>query len=1287
MLPHTALAVCMALMCVQLRAQTTIIGRTLTTSEGFPDNNIRCIAQDEDGFMWFGSMYALYRYDGYTYSKYVPTERGDTRLLSARHIEDIRQWRDGLLWIRQHGNFYTAYDCRKGKFVDYTGCGLYGLSFSHATMNADGSITLEDENNGTATVAYSGGKFTYRRNPAGKGAPRRSSRGTLADNKGNHIRFTANGDVVYTDAKTGKTFTLNVYPKLLIQSNLSPRVKVVSQDNGLVWISTYGNGLHLYDKRTGQHTHITKDDSRKLIGSNFIIALAEDRNGNIWLSQERQGVACLKATQSNFRVINLNADGQRDRSNETRMLKRLPGIGIVASNNAGSLFAIEGMQPRQLRQTDTIRYISAATGPAGEMWIGTKNDGLMVGAKAYRHTPGNPASPAANRIDCVLRDRKGRMWLSSLEGCVDLAVPTAGGGMAFRHVIGPDKKLDARKMALDNKGNIVVASNDRVVCFNPDSILTAPGRIAETWLKSGAKDNAVLCLLCDGRGNTWVGTDGNGIYRLSRGRVAERITVADGLASDVVKAITADAAGNIWAATIDGCSMIRPDGTIDNMHFGTDHLLNTFNEDCAASLADGRVMLGSMAGIVVAGPAAAATAEPGQPMPMALTQVLVNGSPLTGLPPAAFGRDGGPELRLDHDQNTITLRFSDFSYGMGSQQSRYSFFLEGYDSRWSEWSPMNIASYRDLPTGRYTLMVKASGSGTAIRLPVVVAPPLWATPWAIALYIIAAAAVAFTAFSHLRTVYRLRRDIAMEKRLTDFKIKFFTDISHEFRTPLTLIRGNVDAMRQSADFPKALKQSADSLKRNTDRMMRLINQLLEFRRMEEDKLQPSLEETDIVAFLRAIADSFHDAAANRGLSLGFMPQARQCMVYIDRGFVDKIVYELLQNAMKYTPRGGSITLRTGTDGKQLNISVEDTGIGVPDDKRREIFERYVHGRHDRASLGIGLNFVAALAKAHHGSIECRPNPGGGTVFTLSVPATADAYSPTDFMDRGTATATDDDTMQPGFRPTDSAVAGMPMNSLRVLIVDDDDEMCMFLRQELGKYFITDVASDGQDAMDKINDRRPDLVISDVMMPRVDGFGLTRWLRANTATAATPIILLTALDGEDKRYQGLQTGADAYIAKPFSMRLLVMQCRNLLMRVAAAAAAADDNRDGAARLPEVITDEADSRLLKAIGVYIDSHLADPGLSVDKIADAMNYGRSKFYDKVKHLTGKTPNDIIREKRLQRAAELLRDGSITVAEVAYQVGMSSPQYLSVCFKRRFGMSPTQYQGGGSNTGNGGR
>ena len=173
---------------------------------------------------------------------------------------------------------------------------------------------------------------------------------------------------------------------------------------------------------------------------------------------------------------------------------------------------------------------------------------------------------------------------------------------------------------------------------------------------------------------------------------------------------------------------------------------------------------------------------------------------------------------------------------------------------------MNIASYRDLPTGRYTLMVKASGSGTAIRLPVVVEPPLWATPWAIALYIIAAAAVAFTAFSHLRTVYRLRRDIAMEKRLTDFKIKFFTDISHEFRTPLTLIRGNVDAMRQSADFPKALKQSADSLKRNTDRMMRLINQLLEFRRMEEDKLQPSLEETDIVAFLRAIADSFHDAA-------------------------------------------------------------------------------------------------------------------------------------------------------------------------------------------------------------------------------------------------------------------------------------------------------------------------------------------------------------------------------------------------------------------------------------------
>lgn len=175
MLPRTALAVCMALMCVQLRAQPTIIGRTLTTSEGFPDNNIRCIAQDEDGFMWFGSMYALYRYDGYTYSKYVPTERGDTRLLSARHIEDIRQWRDGLLWIRQHGNFYTAYDCRKGKFVDYTGCGLYGLSFSHATMNADGSITLEDENNGTATVATAAGS-----SPTGATRPAKARRAAAA---------------------------------------------------------------------------------------------------------------------------------------------------------------------------------------------------------------------------------------------------------------------------------------------------------------------------------------------------------------------------------------------------------------------------------------------------------------------------------------------------------------------------------------------------------------------------------------------------------------------------------------------------------------------------------------------------------------------------------------------------------------------------------------------------------------------------------------------------------------------------------------------------------------------------------------------------------------------------------------------------------------------------------------------------------------------------------------------------------------------------------------------------
>lgn len=960
------------------------------------------------------------------------------------------------------------------------------------------------------------------------------------------------------------------------------------------------------------------------------------------------------------------------------MVSRLPGGSILVANKRQLFEAAPDLRSLRERGPALGGVLSAGTDGQGRLWLGTRFDGVYV--DGVRHGSG--------RVDCLTADSRGRIWKCGIRGAVAMAALAAGGEYSERTFMLGNGGLTPHTMLLGKDGSMLVGAETGLYRFVPDSLL------ADTLAYQRLLPYPVYSLFADSKGRLWIGTHGHGVLTTdARGRYI-RLTAKDGLPSDVVQSVGEDRHGRICITTQDGAVYYSPSTRkMEYLYFHNDPKLNFFSENCALRLADGRMLFGTLGGLVVVNRDFRPSTR--VPQQVDVTEVSVDGVPSWTLPQTGrAGADGGGRtLVVGHDESSVVFRFSNFNY-LRLQPTHYSYMLEGCDKNWSAATELNFASYNDLPPGKYVFRVRCLGDDGTWTEPraafaLTVLPPWWASPAAFAVYCVVLFLAAMVAYRYLHTVYRLRRDIAVEKRLTQFKLDFFTNISHEFRTPLTLIAGSMERIRQVGGSIGDLRMPIDRMQRSVDRMLRLVNQLLEFRRMQEDRLHLSLELTEVVGFLRGIADSFHDVAEGKGVALRFAPQCKRWEVFVDRGFLDKIVYELLNNAIKYTPAGGSVDLRLRNDGGSMVVMVADTGVGVPADKRAGIFDRYSTGNQSRGSLGIGLNLVAGLVAAHHGVISLDDNAGGGSVFTVSLPVAREAYAEGDFMAA--------DGVAPG--PANAGKAFVepvaelqmpPMNDKTVLVVDDDADVRGYLAHELGRYFTVVAAADGQEAMARLGldggghdsgaGTAVDLIVSDVRMSRMGGMELCRHIRSCSRTRGLPVILLTALGDVGTQAKGYDVGADAYVIKPFSLRLLVAQCRRLMERGMAGGANAGGQGAPPAGQPAaaVVTDERDHRLKEQIVAYAEAHIADAEFSADRFADGMGMGRSAFFAKFKSLTGKSPNEYLRELRLSRAAELLSAGPVTAAEVAYQVGMKTPQYFSTCFKKRFGVTPAQWQAG---------
>ena len=479
-----------------------------------------------------------------------------------------------------------------------------------------------------------------------------------------------------------------------------------------------------------------------------------------------------------------------------------------------------------------------------------------------------------------------------------------------------------------------------------------------------------------------------------------------------------------------------------------------------------------------------------------------------------------------------------------------------------------------------------------------------------------------------------------------------------------------------------------NMQRSTDRLLRLVNQLLEVDKLENGKLSLKLQETDVVQFVRNIMEGFSDVAENKRINLQFLPFARQHTIYLDRGMMDKILYNLISNALKYTPSRGEVAVRLKQQDDKIVVLVEDTGPGVPHDKQSELFTRFTTPNREASSLGIGLHLTKQLVEAHHGNIRYDDNPNGGSIFTVILPDTDKDYAPEDFLNPSSLSQEEQEVAgkQAASFNSYKEMPPIPLNQRRVMIVEDDEDVMAYIKNELSPYFLLELAGNGQEALERLQQKGEDtidLIVSDIRMPRMDGLTLLKKVRADDNLFDIPFILLTAISSIEKQVQGLRFGADDYLPKPFSPSVLVTRCLSLIQQRDKLRAIytqknvnATDNANDNTQEP-VITSERDRNFRKIVDAKIDANLSNPDFAVDDLARVTGYSRTQFYSKMSEVTGYSPKEYIRLQRMNRAAELLHQGEmITVAEVAYQCGFSDPLYFSRCFKQYFGTSPSKYQ-----------
>lgn len=1079
----------------------------------------------------------------------------------------------------------------------------------------------------------------------------------LTDNKGRKWIYNKTG--VLRLVRQDKLVPLSLFPQQTTNYIDHERFHIVEDNHGLIWISTYGKGLFVFNQNLTQSQHFVADKlGESPIASNYLLGIIADRHDGVWVSSEYGGVSHIQVMDKGVERIYPNGEGNMDFSNVVRMVKKMNDGTVMVGTREGSLYHYSADMSQVLGKShfDSNVY-GIVQMPNGETWIGTRGKGIY-GAKGLDFKDRN--------VFCMASDAKHRMWIGTFGKGLSLVYPRKDGyGVKtfFADSVGLN---EVRCMVIDKHGVLWCGTSGGLIRIPVDEFVKDASRY-----KTYVRDYEIRDVIVDRQGRLWLSASGDGLVQVEPGDGEAEpkfhvFNTSNGLVNNLVQSVVDTPDGNLWISTQQGVTAWNArKKSFENYMFSRNPMGNVYNENSAVCLDDGRVVLGGNYGLTIIQPSRLSHVR-------GLTDVVFTSYPYSD------------EITLTYEQRSPNIHFSTLDYS-DVRNVKYTYRLEGFDQTWSKPSSTPWAAYQKLPAGKYVLHVKACTSdgtwGKESTLVIRVKPPFYLTSWAIMIYVLLVLGVIILVVKFVHDKNVLRNRIRLEQELTRYKLVFFTNIAHEFRTPLTLMQGSLEKEKRimkANRWQTELEKTIRVMDKSVQRMLRLIDQLLEFRKMQAGKLKLSLQETDAVMFVKGICRMFDDAAESKEIAYSFESSEPAHAMFLDQQMIDKVVFNLLSNAFKYTPAKGTISVSLSfTD--VMTIRVADTGVGIPQEKREQLFSRFMQSSYTGESFGIGLHLTHELVKTHHGEIAYQENEGGGSVFVVTIPLQKDSYEASDFLVKDSPIlkadlAKERDGQEEKTTDAVPSAPSAPLNRRTILLIEDDNDVREFLLSELESCFDLKVASDGKAGIAMAKELDVDLIVSDVMMPGMNGFELTKRLKNSFETSHIPIILLTALSTDENVLEGTESGADAYITKPFSPQLLMARILQLLNQ-------REILRQKFGKEPQeirsaMLSNEQDSLFVKRLDSVVYSRLGEQDLSVDKVAGLLHLGRTNFYKKVRGTTGYTPNEYIRVIRLRKAAELLKEGEKNVSEVAYAVGFDNPYYFSKCFKEQFGMPPSQYR-----------
>ena len=1271
----------------------------LFTSGKLSSSLINCIVQDKYGYIWVGTEYGLSKFDGYRFTNYLHNEE-DTTSITDNIISDLLVDKKGNLWIGcakglmrynyETNNFsrlqfpdgrkpriYSMVESHRGDILLGTaGYGLYSVKNNGIEKTANNRFTIrwerayaERDSDVFFTHIYedkhhylwqSSHLSTFTRFIEKQGKVQRkdfkSPYGApvaFIQHRPQAMLIVCMYGIIYYDYRTGRIADAD-YDLGTFKNHVTINNATFDHDGNL-YISTSEHGALIIKKGSNKVEQLENSNSNFNLSTAFVNDIIEDKDNNLWIGCYKKGLYLLNQRQQAFSSWSFSAQNY-----------------IIGSSVS-----------------------SIAPGENGETWCTVQNSGVFcfdASGKIIAH----PTSPAGTCI--IYKDRRGAYWISNGSALYSYNPHTG----AYQEKL-TFTSAGIYCMTDDNQGNLYISVYSKgLYIYNVESgkvtVLNMrqrgnKGFLCNDWVRSMAFDhtghlwigtsNGVSCLntktlsfkdfgwniilkdrqangICEGKnGNMIIGTE-EGLYLFDRkNNKTLALPHAEVLKGKQVCSIIKDHQGDLWISTTMGIWQYDQKnrqfiGHINGNGLTTREYVLGSSMHTASDL----IAFGTSDGITTFYPerVRAKKMELGD---VHLTNFIIDGKPINCLT---------DEFTIPYEENSFTLEFSLLNY---RNTDNISFQYRINEGKWNSTNEgSNAVSFNKLKPGSYTLEVRAMSNGNFSKkstiIHIKVCDPWYASTWAFLLYFLTAAGII------LYIIYRYERH--RKEDLEETKMQFLINATHDIRSPLTLIMGPLNKLKTRITDAES-KQDIDTIDRNAQRLLLLVNQILDERKIDKDQMHLHCQKTELKEFLRGIMSLYNFNVQERSITLSLkedesLKEEGNLQVWIDRINFDKVISNLLSNAMKYTSDGGEITLIIGKNKESAIIKVEDTGIGLKEEKTDRLFERFYQGNNNSdihiEGTGIGLNLCRALVKMHGGTIRAYNRTDGikGSCFEVNIPLGKEHLKPEEIL------------QEDGTKTAESTGKRTQANrNFNILIVDDDAEIAHYIKTELSDWYRFEHASNGKEGLKMLLTGKYDLVISDVMMPEMDGVTMLKKIKGNSNVSDIPVILLTSKSEVENRLEGLRKGADAFLAKPFNMEELHILIDNLVDNVRRIRGKYSGAQGQKAKIEQIQVKGNNDALMERVMKYMNEHLTDPDLNVEKLTEDVGISRAQLHRKLKEIAGVSAGEFIRNLRLEQAARLIEEGQINITQVAYSVGFSNQTHFSTVFKKHYGMSPSEY------------